>query len=135
MMMVKNLNRKQILEEAIDVCTNDRQDQYGEPENSFSVIASLWSEYLNMPIKSSDVACMMTLLKIGRILRGKDKVDNYVDAAAYMAIAGELSGFGVPDSVSDFQSEGKGSIPLSRSNITKDEFRWSRPIGKQEKGR
>jgi hypothetical protein len=41
-------------------------------------------------ITSDDVATMMALLKISRSQRGKKNVDDYVDAAAYMAIAGEL---------------------------------------------
>ena len=41
-------------------------------------------------ITSDDVATMMALLKVSRSQRGKKNVDDYVDAAAYMAIAGEL---------------------------------------------
>jgi hypothetical protein len=120
--MVKSLNRKQILEEAINVCTNDRQDQYGDPENSFSIIASLWTEYLGLTIKPTDVACMMALLKVGRILKGTVKADNYIDAAAYMAIAGELRDFDVSASVPVFQTGWTGSTPVSPSTIIKNEI-------------
>ena len=41
-------------------------------------------------ITSDEVATMMALLKISRSQRGKANVDDYVDASAYMAIAGEL---------------------------------------------
>jgi hypothetical protein len=41
-------------------------------------------------INSDEVATMMALLKISRSQRGKANVDDYVDASAYMAIAGEL---------------------------------------------
>ena len=41
-------------------------------------------------ITSDEVAVMMALLKISRSQRGKDNVDDFIDASAYMAIAGEL---------------------------------------------
>ena len=41
-------------------------------------------------ITCDDVAVMMALLKISRSTQGKFNVDDYIDAAAYMAIAGEL---------------------------------------------
>ena len=37
-----------------------------------------------------DVATMMALLKISRSTQGEVNMDDYIDAAAYMAIAGEL---------------------------------------------
>lgn len=133
--MGKRLTRKGILEEAIRVCTQDRQNYYGEPENSFGLISSFWSTYLNKEINPKDVAIMMGLLKVGRMIQGSDKLDNYVDAAAYMAIAGELGGFedeavvdffedeavgdfDVVDSVPAFQAGSEGSIPSSPSTYS-----------------
>ena len=41
-------------------------------------------------ITADEVAMMMGLVKISRAQVGKHNVDDYVDGAAYMAIAGEL---------------------------------------------
>jgi hypothetical protein len=37
-----------------------------------------------------DVAMMMTLFKIARIKGNPDHIDSYIDAAGYLAIAGEI---------------------------------------------
>ena len=60
-------------------------------------IAEFWNIYLDDKIKTNvaaitcdDVATMMALLKISRSTQGEVNMDDYIDAAAYMAIAGEL---------------------------------------------
>lgn len=60
-------------------------------------IAILWMAYLQVktgqlvPIEAEDVAWMMSLLKTARSVNAYHE-DNYVDAAAYAAIAGECRG-------------------------------------------
>jgi hypothetical protein len=49
----------------------------------------LWSAYLDKEITAHDAAVMMALLKVARTKFGQPTADTYVDAAAYMAIAGE----------------------------------------------
>lgn len=85
--------RKKILNEAVRCVCTDREQQYGSPENNFSLIARLWREYLDTdkPITAHDVAVMMALLKIARIASGQKKPDNYVDLAGYAACAGEIA--------------------------------------------
>lgn len=85
--------RKTILSEAERCVCADREQQYGSPENNFSLIARLWREYLDTdkPITAHDVAIMMALLKIARIASGQVKADNYVDACGYLACAGEIA--------------------------------------------
>ena len=41
------MKRKEILEVAIKTVTEDRNNSYGEPEDNFNLIASLWENYLN----------------------------------------------------------------------------------------
>lgn len=84
------LTRDRILSMARDCICVDRNDQYGEPDNSFELIARLWSDYKGDPFTAQDVALMMALLKIARIRTGITMVDNYVDACGYLALAGEL---------------------------------------------
>ena len=40
------MNRADILETAKEIVTSDRNNQYGEPEDNFDTIASLWNAYL-----------------------------------------------------------------------------------------
>lgn len=85
------MNRAEILEAARVCVCGEREQDYGTPEDSFAVIASLWTVYLNTPITPKDVAMMMALLKVARIKRG-DKADSFVDLAGYAACAGEIAG-------------------------------------------
>lgn len=92
--------RKDILDAALRCVNGDRDQQYGSPENSFSLIAKFWMNYLNgsgavtekadLYISSKDVAAMLSLLKIARIAGGKAKDDNWIDLAGYAACGGEL---------------------------------------------
>ena len=88
------MKRKEILETAIQTVCADRQDQYGEPENTFTDIAKLWSVYLGRTVSAEDAALMMALLKIARMKAGKFKADNYVDLCGYGALAYEVSNKG-----------------------------------------
>lgn len=84
------MTRKQILDKAADCVCKDREDEYGTPENSFNLIANLWSDYLGKDLSSVDVAMMMVLLKVARIRTGRFKADSFVDGAGYFACGGEI---------------------------------------------
>lgn len=84
------MTRENILELAKEVVTNGRNDRYGEPENNFNTIAEFWSTYKGSAFTATDVAIMMTLLKIARIKNGKPHLDNFVDGIGYLACASEL---------------------------------------------
>ena len=88
------MKRAEILATAGSYVTVDREEQYGSPEDNFSIVADLWDIYLRRTssrINSHDVAVMMCLLKIARIASGQKKDDNYVDLAGYAACAGEIA--------------------------------------------
>lgn len=89
----KPTTRKTILDAAEKCVCNDRQDQYGKPEDSFSAIADLWTAYLDIgrEITPVDVAQMMILLKVGRAKENPKHQDNWVDMAGYAACAGEIA--------------------------------------------
>ncbi len=88
--------KENILELAKQLVSNDREGTHGDAKKNHEQIAEFWNIYLDDKLKpmsaitSDDVATMMALLKVSRSQRGKKNVDDYVDAAAYMAIAGEL---------------------------------------------
>lgn len=85
------MKRAEILYAAKEIVSKNREQDYGPPENNFTIIANLWNAYLGSnEITPEDVAIMMALLKIGRIRTGNGKADNYIDLAGYAACAGEI---------------------------------------------
>ncbi|MGI6096477.1 MAG: DUF6378 domain-containing protein [Lachnospiraceae bacterium] len=96
---VAKSERERILNEAKRCVCGDRDQQYGSPENSFKVIAELWTPYLkekcvshgaDVCVLPEDVAAMMVLFKMARVATGQTKADNWIDAAGYAACGGEI---------------------------------------------
>ena len=87
-------SREYFLDQAKTIVCNDRENQYGSPENNFLFIAQLWTAYLGERLtkylEESDVAIMMALLKIARISTGSFKADSWIDAIGYLACGAEL---------------------------------------------
>ena len=86
--------RQEILDKAKDCVCGQRQQDYGNPEDNFALIADLWTSYINkddLYFTSKDVAMMMALLKVARIRTGKGTRDSFVDLAGYAACAGEIA--------------------------------------------
>jgi hypothetical protein len=61
----------------------ERSERYGEPEDSFSRIAQLWSGYVKEDLDAKDVSNMMILLKVARNAEGYYHGDNYDDIVGY----------------------------------------------------
>ena len=67
---------------------NDRQENYGHPSRNFARIARLWNAYLqgyysDVNISNEDVAIMMILMKVARLIETPDHEDSIVDIAGY----------------------------------------------------
>lgn len=92
------MKRAEVLDTAKTYVTRDRQADHGAPEDTFELIAQLWTDYLGRGrgtgsiIRPTDVAMMMALLKIARQRANPAHADNYVDGCGYLAIAAELNG-------------------------------------------
>lgn len=93
--------RAEILDAAKKIVTGDREKQYGKPEDNFAVIARFWEVYLSercvsngaeVTLNPDDVAMLMTLMKVARIMTGTFKGDSYIDACGYLACAAEVAG-------------------------------------------
>ena len=92
--------RAEILDSAKKCVCEDRNGQYGEPEDSFKNIAEYWEIYLrhncvgqgaDVCVTPADVAMMMALFKIARIeTAGMPIADSYVDAVGYIVCAGGI---------------------------------------------
>ena len=87
------MKRAEILDTAKQYVTKDRDATHGDMEDNFDSIAELWQIYFNneWDFTSTDVAVMMTLLKIARLKSNKSNPDHWVDACGYMACGGELA--------------------------------------------
>lgn len=89
--------RVNILEEAKNLTTGQREQDYGTPQENFGRMA----DYANIifkknfetgePITARQTAEFMITVKLAR-LANSPTFDTYVDIAGYAALAGELSG-------------------------------------------
>lgn len=87
------MTRQQILETLEQTICKDRQETYGTPEDSLKNIRDYWHLYLTQiqrPLESHDIAIMMLLLKVARIVKSPQHLDNWVDVARYAICGGEL---------------------------------------------
>lgn len=87
-MPIKNAPREDILVEAINLITGDRNAQYGPPTQDFDRTAEL----LNVlgyrgpggrKILKHDIAVIVTQIKQSRIVHSPGKRDNWTDTAGY----------------------------------------------------
>ena len=90
-------SRGSVLDEAKSIINGERQDVYGNPEDSFALIADYWNVYLSglggdhvgVKLGAGDVALMMTLFKVAREAN-MHKRDNIRDAAGYLGIYADM---------------------------------------------
>lgn len=86
--------RGKILLKALDIINGERQDTYGDPEDSFALIGEYWTSFLSrkgsLDITPRDVAEMMMLFKIARMSGQKQCLDNYSDLAGYAGLAADM---------------------------------------------
>jgi hypothetical protein len=87
---------------AASLMSGDREQTHGPKRQNHDNIAALWNAYLAIrreprgPLSAADVAHMMALLKVARTQLGANNVDDWIDGAAYMSIAGELAELEAP---------------------------------------
>jgi hypothetical protein len=91
-----SIKKEDILKKASNLVSDAREGTHGDARENHEQIAEFWNILLDNKLKPmasitcDDVAVMMALLKISRSTQGTFNLDDYVDASAYMAIAGEL---------------------------------------------
>ena len=83
--------KTKILQLATELVDGDRDRVYGDPRSNHERIAAIWSVLLDTPVNAQQVAMCMAAVKMSRLVQTPNHLDSYVDAAAYMAIAGELA--------------------------------------------
>ena len=90
--MVSDKERREECLRLANGCVNgDRDEEYGNAENSFNHIAAMWTAYLKdrlaYDIDAIDVSNMMIMLKMARIAANGFHLDSYIDIAGYAACA------------------------------------------------
>ena len=93
----KEKMREECLRTACEIVNGVRQDCYGDAEDNFKLIATMWESYLkatgcDVVIEPKDVAMMMILLKVARGAAPGIHLDNYIDIAGYAACAYGIDG-------------------------------------------
>ena len=95
--------RAGVLDEAKELVTSSRNDQYGPPTGDFQRSADALNAYGykgpgGRELQSHDIAIMIAAVKISRITWNPDNRDNWVDLAGYAACGYECAmedgGFG-----------------------------------------
>ena len=93
-----------------EICTTaarliggERDQVHGDYHKNLGNIAAFWNAYLyaRFPVlgpslTAQDVAQLMALLKIARTLTGRHNLDDYVDAAGYVGLAGAMADGALP---------------------------------------
>ena len=92
--------RKELLEKAAEITEGARQKHYGTPEDNFKNIAEFWQLYLSQrfenadesEISPTDVAIMMLLMKVARLVHDPHHDDSWLDIAGYAACGSQCAG-------------------------------------------
>ena len=94
------VGRGDILDKAKSCVCQDRNREYGEPEDGFKLIADLWEPVIqascvtpgaDVRVGPDTVALLMALLKVARAAQNPGHLDNWVDLAGYAACGGEIA--------------------------------------------
>ena len=86
--------RVKLLSEASALVDGDREAEHGDFQSNAMTIARYWNAHLGTSdsfIRPHDVPTMLALMKLARSIQKPEGMDNYRDAAGYIALAGELN--------------------------------------------
>lgn len=101
------MTRNEILHTAEHLIDNDRAAEYGPARKNFEDIAVGWEVIFGVPVTPQQVGLAMGWLKVARLAKNDKHIDSYIDAAAYMALAGELATeTETADNVKQFKQQG-----------------------------
>lgn len=119
--------RSKILKEADQLTHTDRAAIYGDPLIGMRCAAELKALYRHYAAgrysPEHDEAIELHLVKLARIATGAFHRDNYVDGAAYVAMAAELETRAPTESITAFLFSSDALTPAQRSELKKQ---WNR---------
>lgn len=90
--------RIEFLAEVEKLVCRDRNVTHGDAEDNFRVIADLWNVYLDHSkcpenshkLNNKDVAIMMCLFKVSRLMTNVNNIENWYDLAGYATCGGGI---------------------------------------------
>lgn len=92
------MKREELLQTAASITKGARQEHYGSPEDNFKNIADYWQLYLSQrfegaegDLTATDVAAMMILMKLARIVHDPHHDDSWIDIAGYAACGSQCA--------------------------------------------
>lgn len=90
------MRSEEMLHYAAGLVSGDRAKNYGDKAQNHERIAALWRMWLAQRGKPSDVgaydvAMMMILVKIARLMHSPGHADSHTDIAGYAAICEEIA--------------------------------------------
>lgn len=85
------MKRGPILDTAKDCVTRDRAATHGRPEDTFGMIARVWSARIGVDLTPAQVCILLADLKTCRAWGNPGHLDNWIDMAGYAACGGELA--------------------------------------------
>lgn len=85
------MTRDEILDKAAELINGERAKDYGPARKNHEDIAAGWSIIFGTQVNATQVARAMAWLKICRLSKTETHLDSYIDAVAYMALAGEMA--------------------------------------------
>ena len=95
------MKSSEMLEHAAKLVSGQRAQDYGDKTENHKRIATLWNIWLNesrmnddgLPSKITayDVAMMMLLVKVARLMHSPGHQDSHVDIAGYASILEEIA--------------------------------------------
>ena len=93
-MVASEERMKSLLADADYAVTGERMMDYGTPKVNYQRIAELWNDYLNPPdpLTPIDVAILMILTKVARLMESPEHYDTWKDIAGYAAVGWALTG-------------------------------------------
>lgn len=100
-----NIFKRELLEAAIAAVCGDRALNYGKPEANFARIATLWNAYVyirkqdmvnigqteEFELSEWDVANIMILMKVARLMHQPNHKDSWIDIAGYAACGYDIT--------------------------------------------
>ena len=86
------MKRADILQQAERLITGDRAKEHGDASANFAKVAKMWSAMVGVEIAPRQVPLMMEAFKVARAWDNPGNKDNFIDAAGYAALSGELAG-------------------------------------------
>lgn len=85
--------RKRLLEQARDVTTGPREQDYGPPVKNMLRVVQIFRAMTGVDLTVDQVPMLLLAVKLARREESPRKADHYVDAMAYLGIAAECVEF------------------------------------------